>query len=116
MRERMAREGISSKESFLIGIAQVHYIDVEGANTVCGFIHGTPNQWCDEQCGWILKEKEELDEDEKIGYDGIASNPKATASLAMASSDLRRPPKRLRTPMLSEVRESTAFPRYTCIH
>ncbi|KAF2567582.1 hypothetical protein F2Q68_00024513 [Brassica cretica] len=27
---------------------------------------------------------------------------KATASLAMASSDLRRPPKRLRTPMLSE--------------
>ncbi|KAF3609711.1 hypothetical protein DY000_02050113 [Brassica cretica] len=38
----------------------------------------------------------------------------ATASLAMASSDLRRPPKRLRTPMLSEVRESTAFPRYTC--
>ncbi|WZZ77971.1 hypothetical protein YC2023_098543 [Brassica napus] len=32
----------------------------------------------------------------------------------MASSDLRRPPKRLRTPMLSEVRESTAFPRYTC--
>ncbi|KAF3518783.1 hypothetical protein DY000_02059384 [Brassica cretica] len=39
---------------------------------------------------------------------------RATASLAMASSDLRRPPKRLRTPMLSEVRESTAFPRYTC--
>lgn len=31
----------------------------------------------------------------------------------MASSDLRRPPKRLRTPMLSEVRESTALPRYT---
>ncbi|KAF3547633.1 hypothetical protein DY000_02002671 [Brassica cretica] len=27
---------------------------------------------------------------------------RATASLAMASSDLRRPPKRLRTPMLSE--------------
>ncbi|KAF2604271.1 hypothetical protein F2Q70_00025163 [Brassica cretica] len=34
---------------------------------------------------------------------------KATASLAMASSDLRRPPKRLRTPMLSEATASLAM-------
>lgn len=73
----------ASKESFLNSISEVHYIDVglnssgayitdqnvvqrishrlaRGAKSVRIVIHGTPRQWCDEQRGWILKEKDEL--------------------------------------------------------
>ncbi|CAA7050637.1 unnamed protein product [Microthlaspi erraticum] len=73
----------ASKESFLNSISEVHYIDVglnnfrayitdqnvvhrisqrlaQGANMLRVVLHGTPRQWCDEQRGWILKEKDEL--------------------------------------------------------
>ncbi|KAG7574927.1 Uncharacterized protein family UPF0565, partial [Arabidopsis suecica] len=73
----------ASKESFLNSISEVHYIDVglnsSGAyitdhnvvqrisqrlarrtNSLRIVIHGTPRQWCDEQRGWIRKEKDEL--------------------------------------------------------
>lgn len=74
----------ASKESFLNSISEVHYIDV-GLNSSGAYItdhnvvqrisqrlarrtdsllriviHGTPRQWCDEQRGWIRKEKDEL--------------------------------------------------------
>ncbi|CAH2046554.1 unnamed protein product [Thlaspi arvense] len=73
----------ASKESFLSSISQVHYIDVGlnsrgayitdknvvqrisqrlagGEEAVRVVLHGTPRQWCDEQRGWILEEKDEL--------------------------------------------------------
>ncbi|KAG7570494.1 Uncharacterized protein family UPF0565 [Arabidopsis thaliana x Arabidopsis arenosa] len=73
----------ASKESFLNSISEVHYIDVglnssgayitdhnvvqrisqrlaRGADSLRIVVHGTPRQWCDEQRGWIRKEKDEL--------------------------------------------------------